>query len=111
MNPPQMFPPELYNFLAISLYTVNLFSIIIGMIIGLSNGFFRFRFWWIVVIYFALVAMFFAYYEEIKTAANMEFPQKFSCNITVNKSACKPIDFKNMTEADRIRLNQPWDRN
>lgn len=48
-------------FFDISLYSLNLFSFILGVIFGLSNGAFnRYRTWWIVVVYFAVVAAYYA---------------------------------------------------
>lgn len=48
-------------FFLISLNTMNLFSIIIGIIIGLSTGAFnRYRTWWIVVLYFGCVSLWYA---------------------------------------------------
>lgn len=50
------------TFFAISFATLNLFSFFIGMIVGLSTGAFnRYRAWWWVVAYFAIVALYYAY--------------------------------------------------
>ena len=49
------------TFFAISFATLNLFSFFIGMIVGLSTGAFnRYRAWWWVVAYFAIVALYYA---------------------------------------------------
>lgn len=49
------------NFFEISFNTINLFSIMIGMIFGLSTGVFcRYRSWWVVVGYFAMLSGWYA---------------------------------------------------
>lgn len=50
------------SFFEISLETINLLSIMIGMVIGLSTGAFnRYRAWWLVVLYFVSVSIYFAF--------------------------------------------------
>lgn len=52
---------ETYNFFAISVYTMNLFSLMLGIAIGLSTGAFsRYRTWWIVCVYLCGVAGYYA---------------------------------------------------
>lgn len=64
---------ETYNFFNIGIYTMNLFSFILGMAFGLSTGAFnRYRSWWIVVAYFAMVAGFYA----VKAGALIPFMAK-----------------------------------
>lgn len=50
------------NFFDISFVSLNLFSFMLGGIWGLSTGAFnRFRNWWVIVAYFAGVALYFAF--------------------------------------------------
>lgn len=45
-------------FFEISLSSLNLMSIMIGMVLGLSTGAFnRYRAWWLVVLYLTFVAL------------------------------------------------------
>ena len=47
----------MYSFFEISLGALNLMSIMIGMILGLSTGAFnRYRAWWVVVAYLVMVS-------------------------------------------------------
>lgn len=51
----------MYSFFEISFQAVNLLSIMIGMVIGLSTGAFnRYRAWWLVVLYLVFVCLYYA---------------------------------------------------
>lgn len=61
------FPAELNTFFSISFETLNLFSFVLGAIYGLSNsGWFKYRSWWVVISYFAIVAFFYANTEGVE---------------------------------------------
>ena len=59
-------PAEFNTFFAISFETLNVFSFVLGAIFGLSTGWFKYRTWWVIVAYFAIVAFFYANSEGVE---------------------------------------------
>lgn len=60
------FPTELNTFFSISFETLNVFSFVLGAIWGLSTGWIKYRMWWIICIYFAIVAFYYANTEGVE---------------------------------------------
>ncbi len=59
-------PAEFNTFFSISFETLNVFSFVLGAIYGLSNtGWFKYRSWWVVIAYFAIVAFYYANTEDV----------------------------------------------
>lgn len=72
---------------------------------GLSSSIFlRYRAWLVVVAYFAVVAIFYAYFEDIQRVTKIQFPEKYTCNLTVTKEIANAINYSKLTEADKQRL-------
>lgn len=69
-------PPEFDVFLDISFKSLNLFSFVLGAIWGLSTGWFRYKNWWTIIAYFAIVAFIYANSEAISNYK----PTKFDVN-------------------------------
>jgi len=65
-----------YNWFIISIETLNLFSFVLGGMWGLSTSCFnRYRNWWVIAIYFILVAIYFA--AESGHFITQTFPRTF----------------------------------